>query len=110
MNIGNDLALVVGRHVVDLVADVHVPVNAFGRAGGGISAASLDDHADLAQGVGFIVGVVREDFELPAVEFLRPMALLASFLCRAQIVHGCRNGPRVGIEYRRKNLPAARKF
>ena len=85
-------------------------MNAFGRARGRISAAGLDDHADLAQGVLLIVGVVGEDFELPAVELLGPVALLASFLRRAQIVHRSRNRPRVGIEHGGKNLPAAGKF
>ena len=49
VNVGNDLVLLVGGHIVDLVADVHVPVNAFGRSRGRIAAAGLDDHADLAQ-------------------------------------------------------------
>ena len=29
VNVGDDLALLIGGHVGDLVADVHVPVNAF---------------------------------------------------------------------------------
>src|SRR5437588_1661803 len=45
VNVGNDLAFLVGGHIVDLVADVHVPVDAFGGAGGGISTAGLDAHA-----------------------------------------------------------------
>ena len=80
VNVGNDLALFVGCHIIDLIADVHVPVNAFGCSRSGIATARLDDHSDLAHGVFFIIGVMREDFELTAIELLRPMTLLAGFL------------------------------
>jgi hypothetical protein len=62
VDVGNDLALVIGDHVVDAVADVHMPVNAFGCAGSGIAATGFDQHANLAQRVLFIIGVVRKDF------------------------------------------------
>ena len=37
VNVRNNLALLIGCHIVDFVADVHVPVNAFGRTRGRIS-------------------------------------------------------------------------
>ena len=83
MDIGDHLALVIRSHIVDLVADVHVPVYAFRRAGRGISAAGLDQHANLTQGVLLIAAVVREDFQLAAVKLLRPVALFAGFLRRS---------------------------
>ena len=109
-NVRNDLVLLVRGHEVDLVGNVHVPVDAFGRARGGISAARLDEHPYLVQRVLLIVGVVREDFELATIEFLRPMALLAGFLRGTQILYRRGNRPREGIEDGGKNLAAAREL
>src|SRR5215472_1378149 len=47
-DVGNHLALVVAGDVVDLIGNVHVPVNAFGSAGGGIAAAGFNQHTNLA--------------------------------------------------------------
>ena len=58
----------------------------------------------------FIFLVVGFDNEFIAGETLRPVALLAGFPCRAQILHGGRDRPRVGVEGNRDNLPQARKL
>src|SRR3954469_24513086 len=86
MNVGNYLAFLIAGDVLNLVADVHVPVNAFRSTGSGIASAGFNQHANLADGVFLIAGVVGEDLKLSAVKLLRPVALLAGILRRAQVV------------------------
>src|SRR5215471_19009244 len=110
MDVWDYLALLVGGHIIDPVADVHMPVDPFRLPRGRISATRLDDHPDLAQGVLFIIAVMGEDFELAAVEFLRPVTLLAGFLRRAQISYRRGNRPRKRVEYGGEHLSAARQL
>src|SRR6478672_7650875 len=99
MNVRNRLALLIGSNVFDLVADIHMPVNSLGGSGRGIAAPSLDDHPNLAQRVLLVVSIVREDLQLSAVEFLRPVALFAGLLRRAQVLHRSRNRPGKSMEH-----------
>ena len=107
VNVGDDLMFFVGGNVGDFVAYVHVPVNAFWGAGGGVAASGLDQEADLAQRIVFIAGIVGKHFELGTIEFFRPVALLAGLLRRAQIVDGSGDGARISFEGSGKNLPCS---
>src|SRR5581483_8925767 len=109
-DIGNDLALVVGGNVADLVGNIHVPVNSGGCAGRGIAAAGLDQHANLALGVFFVAGKVSKYLELGTVEFARPVAFLAGILRGTKIVHGGRDRPWEGVEGDRQHLPCSGEF
>src|SRR5690348_18259203 len=108
--VGNDLALFVGGNVVDFVADVHVPVDTFRSAGGGVASARLDQQANLAHGVLLVIGEVGEDFHLATIELFRPVALLAGILRRAQVVNWRGNGTREGVERGGKDLARAGKL
>ena len=85
---GNDLELVVRRREGDGVVDHHVPVDALALAVGRAAAAGLEREGDLLGVVGLVVPVVRELEQLGAEELLRPMALLAGFPGRAQVLDG----------------------
>ena len=108
VDISNHLSFNISRNISNFVGNVHVPMNAFGRAGGWISAASLDQHADLSRRVLFVAGVVGEDFELRSIKFPGPMALLTSLLRRTQIVDRRLNRARIGVEDRLVYLARAR--
>src|SRR5512133_2030250 len=53
---------------------------------------------------------MREDFQLAAVELLRPMALFTGFLRGAQVMNGSWYGAWKGLECRGEDLPRARDF
>src|SRR6185503_7684077 len=102
------LPLFVRSNVVNLVADVHVPVNAFRGSSCGISAAGFNEQLDLVRRVLFITGIMRKDFELRSVKLLWPVTLLAGLLRRTQIVDRRWNWTRIGIKGGGKHLPQTR--
>src|SRR5205823_7686095 len=110
VDVGNDLALFVGGNVVDFVADVHVPVDTFRSAGGGVASARLNQQANLAHGVLLVIGEVGEDFHLAAIEFFGPVALLAGILRRAQVVNWSWDGTGESVEGGREDLARTGKL
>ena len=82
--------LCIGCNVGDTVFNIHVPVDARGHASIRLGSADVDQHADLARCVPFVLSVVVEDFELGSVELPWPMTLFAGLLGRAQICDWCR--------------------
>ena len=106
-HLGNLLPRLVGGEVFDLVADVHVPVDAADRAVGGIAAAHFQQHADGERRVGFVAEEVIEGAFEVADEFLGPVAFLAGFLGRAQVLDRRRDGARVFVSQRGIDLVGA---
>lgn len=75
----------IGCNVRDPVFDIHMPVDASGKASIRLGSAGVDQHTDLARCVFLVVAVVVEDFELRSVELPWPVTLLTGLLGRAQI-------------------------
>ncbi|OPZ84713.1 MAG: hypothetical protein BWY76_01729 [bacterium ADurb.Bin429] len=75
-----------------------------------VAAADLHQQHGLAQRVSFVVGVLVDDAHAVLAVLLGPVALLAGFARRAQVVHGRRNRPFEGIEGDREHLPRAGEF
>ena len=107
---GNHLGLRISSREPYLVGDVHVPVDSGGAAELGSSSSGLDQHLDARGRVLLVVGIMREDLELRSVELLRPMALLAGCLNRAQILDGGFNRSGVLVEHYRIDLIGARQL
>ena len=99
------LTLVVRRDVLDLVGDVHVPVDALRDAGPLAAAADMDLQRRHRLGVLLVFAVLGHAADLVAVEFLRPVALLASLARRPQSPHGRRSRTRIGVKRDSKHLP-----
>jgi len=81
----NDLELRVRCDVLDLVDDVHVPVDS-GRAD--LAAAGLDQHLRLAGRVDLVVAEVIEDLELRSPELLGQWQFSQVLLRRSQVRDG----------------------
>ena len=99
---GNLLPRLVAGEVFDLVADVHVPVDAADRAVGRVAAADLQEHAHGEGRVGFVAQEGVEGVFEVADELLRPVAFLAGFLGRAEVLD--RRGDRAGILVRQGGI------
>ena len=97
-DVRNDLALVVGRDVLDAVLPRDVPVDAGGGLVEPVDAADVHPQRRHRFGVRLVVGVRADGPDLVAVELLRPVALLAGVAGRAQVVTGDGNRPRVRVE------------
>lgn len=106
-HVSDDLAFLIGGDVGDFIGGVDVPVDALRLAGGGITAAGLDEEADLQRGVFFITVVVVKDLELGSEKLLGPVAGFAGFRGGAQVLDGSWNGPGKGIERGLENLASA---
>src|SRR2546421_3012079 len=83
----NYLAMIVDRDVGHFVPDVHVPVNALDGACGGTTTTDVYQHAALAQSVLLVIAIAIENLQLCTEELLRPVTLLASFLCGSKVVY-----------------------
>src|SRR5579884_4259929 len=87
-NPGNVLPLVIRRVVLDLVSDIHVPMDATaGWTKTWVSTAYLDEHANGSRGVVLVRAEVREGLQLSAPKLPRPVTLFTSLLRRTKICH-----------------------
>ena len=102
------LPRVIAGKVFDFVADVHVPVNAADRAMGGITTAHIHEHAHGE----WRIGLVTEEVIVAALEIadelLGPVAFLAGFLGRPQVLDGRGNRARVFVGHGGIDLVGAR--
>ena len=104
---GDFLPRHIGGDVLDLVLDVHVPVDAAFRPVRRVGTADFHQETEREGRVGFVAEeVVVGAFEV-ADEFLRPMALLAGFLRRAQVFDRRGDRARVFVKGRGVKLVGA---
>ena len=104
---GDGLARFVAGDVFDLVADVHVPVNAAHRSVRRIAAAHLHQQPHCIRCVRFVGEIMLIDALEIADEFLRPVALLAGFLGGAQVLDRRLDWARKFVERDRVHLVGA---
>src|SRR6266567_5122476 len=106
----DDLPLLVGRNVFNLVAQIHVPMNSTDRPMIRITSANLQRQADGKWRVRF----VRKEMRVSAVEVARisawPMTLFAGFLSWPKILHGRLDRPLNVIGERAVKLMHAVQF
>lgn len=98
VNVRNDLSLLIGCYELNLIGDIHVPVDSFRSSCRRIAAARFNQHANLTRSILFVAGIVGEDLELRSVKFSGPVALFAGVLRRTQVVYWRRRRARVGVE------------
>ena len=91
-HVRDHLPLGIGGDVLDLVGEVHVPVDAGADAQRRAAAADVHRQRRDRLGVLLVVGVFTEHAHLVAVELLGPVALLAGVARRPHRVHGRRHG------------------
>jgi hypothetical protein len=94
----NDLPSPVRSYVLNIVCDIHAPMDAAGLTGLRIASSDLNEQIKTQAGVGFIVQKICIRFAQLAEEVRRPMALLACLLCRAQVFDWCGNRPGVFVK------------
>ena len=104
LHIGDDLALVVGRDVLDFVGDVHVPVDAGGDCQALASTADVHFQGGNGLAVLFIIGILVHAPDDVAMKLLGPVALLAHLARRPQVLHRRRYRTRIGVERDREHL------
>src|SRR5215469_8774538 len=102
----DDLPLIVDRDVADTRTFIEVPSMNSHRPLPSV-AANLEQHRGRLRSVLLVVLVCGFHHELVAGETLRPMALLAGFPGRTEILHRSVNGPRVSVKNNRENLAHA---
>src|ERR1035437_2098767 len=73
------LPMIVCRNVIDLIGDIHVPMDPLHLTARRTAAANVDQHLSLAEGIVFVKAVTVKDFQLRTEKLLGPVAGFTSF-------------------------------
>jgi len=103
----DDLTFLVAGDVLNLVGDRHVPVDASDRTELGITTADFHQHLDRPRRILFVWQIMLECALGCAIEFLRPVALLAGLARRPQVLDRCRDRAGILVRQCRVNLVRA---
>src|SRR3989338_4482078 len=107
---GDELALFILGNIIDLAVDIHMPMDAFFFAVGGLSPSHEHQHPCPPGSVLFIGQEILMVLLDSAEEFLWPMALFAGLLGRAQILDRCFDRTVIFIKNDGINLIGPGKF
>ena len=104
------LPRVVGRDVLHLAGDVHVPVDASSEPETLVPTADVHLHRGQRLTAFLVVPVLVDLADLVAVKLVGPMALLARLARGPHVPHGPGNRARVRVKRHREQLPCAGDF